>query len=269
MSKQQSEIGAYVNIIPTDMDFISYTVDSAENNMAIDECLFLSVVQGYRKSILRVYGWNKPSITIGYFQNIYSLDLHRCNVDNIPVIRRITGGRGVFHLNEITYSIIIKLDNPVIQKKVLFSQLSELIITGLEGMGIKGHTQGKSPGDTRNPNCFESTSLCEIVNEENKKIVGSAMLVRDQVVIMQGSIPLDDSYLRMSEYLNVEDNKKASPIDISEYPYNNLIHNLELFIDSIQKNITLLPTYISDYEREIIDNLYKNKYQTKSWNEMR
>ncbi len=77
-------------------------------NMAMDEWLFDEVCHGLLadSAILRIYSWSVPAITIGYNQDqnkAVDWGLHRSDT---PVIRRITGGRGIFHEStEITFSL--------------------------------------------------------------------------------------------------------------------------------------------------------------------
>ena len=57
-------------------------------NMAVDEFLLYNC----KEPTLRIYGWSKPCISIGYFQNIDEVDYKKCNENNVDVVRRITGG---------------------------------------------------------------------------------------------------------------------------------------------------------------------------------
>ncbi len=69
-------------------DFIPYKINHGYVNMALDEVIYSSIKNSSRKAVFRLYGWIKPSITIGYFQKIHDLNLTNCINNNIPVIRR-------------------------------------------------------------------------------------------------------------------------------------------------------------------------------------
>ncbi len=244
-------------------DRISFSIHSAEENMAIDEVLFQSVYKGMRPSVFRLYAWDKPSISIGYFQRSASLNLSLCKEDNIPVVRRMTGGRAVYHHKELTYSIIIKGDDSFEKHKIqLFGELSDIILSGLKGMGIEGVLSSKTRGEAKNPNCFQTTSMCEIMNPEGIKLVGSAMLVQNETVIMQGSIPLSDSYRQISCYLNglkSRDNLKMKDWTIDQSVING-------FIRGIQKKINLSSSKLTSTEEKDVRELIKSKYQRDDWN---
>ena len=61
--------------------------------------------------IIRFYGWNPPTLSIGYFQKVNKeIDLDRVKNQGIGFVRRPTGGRGVLHEHELTYSVIVPED---------------------------------------------------------------------------------------------------------------------------------------------------------------
>ena len=74
--------------------------------MALDETL-LCAVQDRASPILRLYGWDPPSVSLGYAQDAETeLDVSACNAAGVDVVRRPTGGRAVLHWQELTYSVI-------------------------------------------------------------------------------------------------------------------------------------------------------------------
>src|SRR5689334_11821413 len=61
------------------------------------------------------FAWDRPTITIGRLQDPErELDLARCAQGGVPVVRRPTGGRAVFHVDEWTYGAVVPLDHPVL-----------------------------------------------------------------------------------------------------------------------------------------------------------
>ena len=79
--------------------------NSASYNMAADSYLLELAEEGDRPPIIRLYGWDRPSITIGYHQKIErAVDKSRLN--GTPLVRRITGGRALYHDDrELTYAV--------------------------------------------------------------------------------------------------------------------------------------------------------------------
>lgn len=253
--------------LPDHFDFIPYNNLSAEENMALDETLFTSVKEGKRHAVFRVYGWDKPSITIGYFQKSETLNMERCSEYQVPVIRRMTGGRAVYHHHEITYSLFLKGEEHfLMQKKKLFSKLSEIILEGLAGIGLEGSISIKTLGEAKNPNCFKTTSVCEIVSPRGDKLVGSALLVQRDSIMRQGSIPLSDSYKRLTFFIkSASENKSDQLIDsnINSKKDHKLI---ERFISGIKRKINLKESKLSSDEIKMMNDLVKDKYHQDFWN---
>jgi hypothetical protein len=78
---------------------------SASFNMAADAHLLDLAEAGDAGPAVRLYGWDRPSITIGHHQKLErAVDVAR--LGDTPVVRRITGGRALLHDDtEITYAV--------------------------------------------------------------------------------------------------------------------------------------------------------------------
>ncbi|MCX6825705.1 MAG: hypothetical protein NTV06_00355 [candidate division Zixibacteria bacterium] len=82
-------------------------------NMAVDEWLFDSICRHtvHCRAALRLYSWLFPAITIGYNQDFSEITSKEYLDEQLPVIRRITGGRAIYHEpSEITFSLSAGLD---------------------------------------------------------------------------------------------------------------------------------------------------------------
>ena len=63
-------------------------------NMATDFALLTSCNQGMAPPTLRLYGWEQPTLTVGYSQTgSEAIDLNRCQQQQVSIVRRPTGGR--------------------------------------------------------------------------------------------------------------------------------------------------------------------------------
>ena len=94
---------------------------SAGFNMAADGYLLRQAEEGGGPPVVRIYGWESPSITIGYHQRPdRAIDLS--HLGQTPLARRITGGRALLHDNsELTYAVA----GDFIRYPVLGGSLSE------------------------------------------------------------------------------------------------------------------------------------------------
>jgi lipoate-protein ligase A len=93
--------------------FIDTGLCTASYNMALDEAIATAVKRGNSPPTLRLYGWDRPSVSVGYFQNVCDIDSDYCIKKGIPIVRRPTGGRAILHDGEITYSFSVKTDTGV------------------------------------------------------------------------------------------------------------------------------------------------------------
>src|SRR4051812_29265490 len=75
-------------------------------NMACDEWL-LNKISSLNVPLLRTYGWDRPSITIGYFQE-YPQELEA----KYTIVRRPTGGALVYHDSDLTFTVVLPPTHP-------------------------------------------------------------------------------------------------------------------------------------------------------------
>ena len=151
-------------------------------NMAKDKAILIACSEGKAPATLRIYGWKRPTLSIGYSQDISKyIDLESCKKNNIPVVRRFTGGRALLHQYELTYSVIAPIPHKVFPgslrgafEKISQAILESLKIGGIEGAEIAGKKNSISGSESRrSPACFSIANHCEIT-VEGKKLIGSA-----------------------------------------------------------------------------------------------
>lgn len=253
-------------------DKIEYGIYNGFENMAIDEALLQSVIDSSRQAFFRLYSWKPSAITMGYTQKIKTIDLNKCQQDSVNVVRRMTGGRAVLHDNEITYCIALKKDNFTLnQRKHYFNKLSEIIISGLSELNVEAQIIGKSLGERNNPNCFNTTSMFEIVTPEKKKLVGSSLLIKGDTIFQQGSIPIDQSHQNIVKYLNVNNiDDKSIKLSSSineqtgkDYDRDEIVN---IFMEGVKKAIKTVDDSMTDNERIRSSHLIQSKYKTDDWN---
>jgi lipoate-protein ligase A len=178
-------------------------------NMQYDEQLAQSLLSSDQPSVVRVYGWQPPAISLGWHQNMEEIDLERCSREGIDVVRRPTGGRAILHSEEVTYSVVMVAS----QKSVLsvYQQISEAVVCGLRELGADvalEKSQPHFPSLYRSPSavaCFASVARYEI-HIHGRKLVGSAQRRfagpdGREVVLQHGSILLGKDHLRMVDFL--------------------------------------------------------------------
>ena len=166
-------------------------------NMAADEAMLIALSEGKISPSLRFYGWDPPAVSIGYFQKLnMEIDVAACAEQGIDVVRRLTGGRAVLHEAELTYSLVVRENAPGIPTSVTDSYLyfSRAIVAGLQQLGITAQMQQPEPQQrlvrsVSSAACFDAPSHYEIT-VGGRKLVGSAQIRRDGVLLQHGSILL-------------------------------------------------------------------------------
>jgi lipoyl(octanoyl) transferase len=176
--------------------FIDTGRGSAAYNMALDEAISLSVKKEAAPPTLRLYGWAAPSVTIGYFQKISEIDVDYCMLNDIPVVRRITGGRAILHADEITYSFSVRtkgqFSGGLIEsyRRISAAFHQAFIKAGISPELILNSRTRRlsSQRGVTSPLCFESASYGELTIQ-GMKVIGSAQKRWSDGLLQQGSIP--------------------------------------------------------------------------------
>jgi lipoyl(octanoyl) transferase len=206
-----------VNLNPY-WEFIDSGFQTARYNMDYD-LMLVERCKNLNKSYLRFYRWKPNAISLGYNQNKamneITLNFNKCKADGIDIVQRPTGGRAVFHADELTYSVVFKSKRPV---RDLYKDISMAILDGLKTIDPKLFELSFSK-DT--PDlfkliktgmynlCFNSQVKYEI-NFHGKKLVGSAQRKYGDIVLQHGSILLGPKHKDIVNYLNISGEERVS-----------------------------------------------------------
>ena len=246
--------------------FIDLEVNTAFENMAIDEAIMLAINDGNAPPTLRFYRWNPSAVSIGTFQGMTDeVDVEFCESNGIDYIRRITGGGAVYHdfEGEITYSIIMPKGHILAPSDIIESYrlLCGGIIKALEHLGIKG--EFKPIND---------------VDVDGKKVSGNAMTRRHGCVLQHGTTLLDLDVNQMFTILKVPQEKisdkmiadvKERVTSIRDILGRNV--RVEELRDALEQgfsdalHLDLAPGKLSKEEREVARRLAKEKYSSREW----
>jgi lipoyl(octanoyl) transferase len=171
-------------------------------NMAIDRAILTACDRRQAPATLRLYGWDKPTLSIGYSQNeLMDVNREQCEQRNIPIVRRFTGGRALLHQHEFTYSLVAPIPHPGIPENLAgaFCAVSKAVIRSLEKAGVTNPEmvgkETRTPGMSRkrSPACFSTSNHWEI-SVKGKKLAGSAQRRLNGAFLQHGSILLDKDY---------------------------------------------------------------------------
>ena len=153
-------------------------------NMAVDEAIAIVGREGWPPTV-RVYAWRPAAISIGYSQRVHNtISLEKCARRGIPLVRRLTGGRAVFHDQEVTYSVIAKRGYFQSSGSVLetYKRIGQGLIASLERLGIQaflrrvGFSDAEHGGTHAPVPCFTSSGRYEVT-------IGSRLPVSNHIRI--------------------------------------------------------------------------------------
>lgn len=196
-------------------EFIDSGSQTARYNMDYD-LMLVDKCKNFNRSYLRFYRWKPYAISLGYNQgkslNELTINHSKCSADGIDIVQRPTGGRAVFHAEELTYSVVFKSKRQV---RDLYRDISLAILDGLKTIDplLFELSFSKETPDllklmkTGMYNlCFNSQIKYEI-NFNGRKLVGSAQRKYGDIVLQHGSILLGSKHKDIADYLNITKEK--------------------------------------------------------------
>lgn len=174
-------------------------------NMMVDETLALRLKEGIGLPTLRVYRWQPYAVSLGYHEPANDFDAGTLQGAGVDLVRRPTGGRAIFHAEELTYSVVMPLDHR--GPRGLYRFINEALLAGVREMGINAvlapaADPARPPGN--NPSsipCFASSARSEI-QWRGRKLVGSAQRRYGEVILQHGSLLLGPAHRRIVNFLS-------------------------------------------------------------------
>jgi lipoate-protein ligase A len=110
---------------------------TASLQMALDEAALRhgSGVPGDGRPLLRIYRWQEPVVTFGYF--LRSREICAAFPSG-PWLRRWTGGGAVAHATDFTYSLCIPLGHPAAQMSAAesYAAIHRALASALQQLGV-------------------------------------------------------------------------------------------------------------------------------------
>ncbi|MEQ9409087.1 MAG: hypothetical protein RIK87_15230 [Fuerstiella sp.] len=171
---------------------------SGEENMRRDEFLLQTVAAKADRSFVRIYRWNEPTVSVGYFQK--SLDDVDPRLAHCPRVRRASGGGAILHDDEWTYSCALPNSHPLRSDPVsLYSVIHTAIVQLMTSCGAAANLRMDAAQATAAPSeepflCFLRADPRDVVYNGHK-ILGSAQRRRRGNIMQHGSILMRASTL--------------------------------------------------------------------------
>lgn len=268
--------------------FIDSKKQGPAYNMALDEALLNWHSEGKIPPTIRFYGWEPATLSIGYFQRVAKeIRMEAVREKQLGFVRRPTGGRGVLHEHELTYSVIVSEAHPAMPKTVTeaYRVISTGLLEGFKALGLNAYfavpdseKEREVLKKPRSAVCFDAPSYYELV-VEGKKIAGSAQTRQKGVILQHGSILLDideeklfDLFEyrsdRLRERMQRAFSQKAVAINALRKEPVTLDEASRAFKQGFEKGlgIQLVPYQLSESEEKEVQSLAKSRYESDEWN---
>jgi lipoate-protein ligase A len=245
--------------------------------MAIDESLLCSFNPESSDPILRIYGWNPPSLSLGRFQKAEDvLDLERCRADSLSIVRRVSGGGVIYHSDELTYSIVCSPEQiaSTTSVKDSFRVLTGFLIKFYHALGLNASYAVDTVSDVerlggRTAFCFAGKETFDIIIND-KKIGGNAQRRRKNSIFQHGSIPIINRACRGLQYMNdrspdyAENTVSLADCDVSA----NIPQLKGMLVDAFNSHmgVKAFTSRLSQGEQHMAQELLIKKYQSDQWN---
>jgi len=159
-------------------------------NMSIDELLLLRIAE-YGTPVVRIYGWDRKSASIGYVQ-----DYEAAPREGYAVVRRMTGGGVVFHDKDLTYTVVIPGGHPIcaLDRVESYHVFHRAVKEALAGFGLQAELSASEGGAVNRATmqCFVTPTRYDVLCG-GRKYAGAAQRRTRDGILHQGSIDLKAS----------------------------------------------------------------------------
>ena len=152
--------------------------------MALDEAVLLLSPPG--ALVLRIYEWQDHACTFGYSQKY--ADAKAACKRGIEPVRRVTGGGIVFHDGDVTFSLVFPWDRTC-APETIYKNIHRGIHQTLKAHGTENaiwSPKEKTPGVAAA--CFSRAEKADLVDGDDKKILGGALRKKGAKGLYQGSL---------------------------------------------------------------------------------
>ena len=237
-------------------------------NMGLDKAILDAISKREVPNTIKLYRWEPSAVTIGYFQSMNKvINVDNCEKFSVDYTRRITGGGAVYHdlEGELTYSVICYDDGEILPKDIMkiYEKICGGIVLGLKELSI--NSEFKPINDIA-------------LSKSGKKISGSALTRRNNVILQHGTILRKVDVEKMFSLLIVPDEKIKNKLISSA---KERVSSLELelgntpsfkdigsvLIQGLEKelNIQLIESDLTQNEVNEANRIAEEQFKDKEW----
>lgn len=159
--------------------------------MAVDRAVLLARERGESPATLRLYRWSRPTVSLGRFQRLDDVDVAACAELGIDVVRRPTGGRGVLHDQELTYSVVAGVADGIPRGTAAsYAVLCSALVEAYRRLGVPADLTARDRGEGAAGACYLHATRADL-SVGAAKLSGSAQVWSRDTVLQHGSFVID------------------------------------------------------------------------------
>ena len=178
-------------------------------NMALDRAVQLAHAAGEVPPTLRLYSWVRPTVTLGRFQDVTDVDRPFCAEHGIDIVRRFTGGRGVLHDDEITYSMVAGLADGVPKGTAAsYRMLCGGLVEAYRLLGVDAALTSRTRGSGSSAACYLHATAADL-SLGALKLSGSAQVWSGDSVLQHGSFTISRDSAREAAVFGLAETEAA------------------------------------------------------------
>jgi lipoate-protein ligase A len=261
--------------------YISYEIGNPYWNMAVDEAILQAHSKDLVPPTLRFYGWNPATLSIGYFQHAKKhIDHETRKKRNFGFVRRLTGGRAVFHDQELTYSVVVSEKHHLVSSSVkgTYRKINRALELGVNRLMLQvDHATNGNQTDFSSAACFDAAGTEEFL-VEGRKVIGSAQTRQQGVLLQHGSILIDFDWQAFYDIFSFPSEQSQNKFQENlgtlsqlckrEVTINEVIYAM---LTGFEQGlaISLEEQKLTSYETDLAKQLVETRYSTSAWNEKR
>lgn len=202
---------------------------------------------------LRFYTWEPYCVSLGANQKESDIDTIKLYNDGFHLVRRPTGGRAVFHSEELTYSVVINSDRW--SPKEAYKAINEALLFGLGDYDAGLSTAGLSDQEVKfrehyrsveSAACFSVPARSE-VKFDGRKLIGSAQRKIGQVILQHGSINTGPFHKRIVDYLLLDEASKQDLKALLESSTADISSILNGEVDLDRLKVSILKGFVEKF----------------------
>jgi lipoate-protein ligase A len=161
--------------------------------MALDEVAARTASSGGPRTV-RVYRWRPPTLSLGYSQDPATVDWERCSARGVDVVRRQTGGGGIYHdpVGDLSYSVVVPASEVPGDRLASYRRLLDPVFDALDRLGVDAGFADAAGEDRYAPACYLRGlhPAHDVVAPAGagRKLCGNAQYRTREAVVQHGSL---------------------------------------------------------------------------------